>query len=136
MGGKTAAAIDLAQLERLGRLHCTTAEAAAFFSFSERTLLRRLKSPEARQAWERGRLAGKVSLRRLQWTLANGKGASAVAMTLHLARLWLGEETGAPGRTRAPPARGKKELAAEAARTAGEGSDWGDDLAPDPRALN
>jgi hypothetical protein len=86
--------INVDELEKLARLQCTEAEVAAFFQCSERTVIRYLnnrKFPEYREAWERGRALGRMSLRRLQWQHANGKGASAVQMTIHLSKHWLGE---------------------------------------------
>ena len=95
MPGKPACAIDVTQLEKLAALHCTIDEAAAFFGCSKRTMLRYLdetsRDPMYRQAWERGRQNGKSSLRRLQWKHANGTGSSAVTMTIHLSKHWLGE---------------------------------------------
>ena len=44
-----------------------------------------------RDAWQRGRAGGKLSLRRLQWQHAQGEGSSAVQMTIHLSKHWLGE---------------------------------------------
>ena len=95
MPGKPACAIDVNQLEKLAALHCTIDEAAAFFGCSKRTMLRYLdetsRDPMYREAWERGRQNGKSSLRRLQWKHANGTGSSAVTMTIHLSKHWLGE---------------------------------------------
>jgi hypothetical protein len=95
MPGKPACAIDVAQLEKLAALHCTIDEAAAFFGCCKRTMLRYLdetsRDPIYREAWERGRQNGKSSLRRLQRKHANGSGSSAVTMTIHLSKHWLGE---------------------------------------------
>jgi hypothetical protein len=95
MPGKPACAIDVNQLEKLAALHCTIDEAAAFFGCCKRTMLRYLdetaRDPIYREAWERGRQNGKSSLRRLQWKHANGTGSSAVTMTIHLSKHWLGE---------------------------------------------
>src|SRR5580704_5372562 len=89
MTGRKPAQIDVEALEKLARLHCTIAEAAAFFGCSKRTLFNHLKKPACREAWEKGRVEGKLSLRRLRWLHANGTGSSAVAMTMHLSKLWL-----------------------------------------------
>src|SRR5688572_15231629 len=95
MGGKPPAQINVAELEKLARLHCTIDEAAAFFGCCKRTLLRYLdeeaRDPVYREAWERGRQHGKASLRRLQWQKANEKGGASVQMTIHLSKHWLGE---------------------------------------------
>lgn len=94
-GGKPPAEIDIKQLETLAQMHCTVQEAAAVFKCSIRTLWRYLdpeaRDPSYREAWERGQHAGKASLRRLQWKHANGTGSSAVQMTIHLSKHWLGE---------------------------------------------
>lgn len=91
MAGKPKSEIDIAQLEKLAALHCTIEEAAAFFKCAKRTLLRYLEKEDYRAAWERGQATGKLSLRRLQWRHANGAGAPAVSMTIHLSKHWLGE---------------------------------------------
>ena len=95
MPGKPACAIDVTQLEKLAALHCTIDEAAAFFGCCKRTMLRYLdetaRDSMYREAWERGRQNGKSSLRRLQWKHANETGSSAVTMTIHLSKHWLGE---------------------------------------------
>lgn len=101
MAGKPAKQIDIEQLETLARLHCTVDEAAAVLKCCKRTLLRYLdpkaRDPKYREAWERGRASGKASLRRLQWQHANGSGSSAVQMTIHLSKHWLGETEKALG---------------------------------------
>lgn len=95
MAGKPKAKINIDELERLARLHCTIEEAAAFFKCAKRTLLRYLdpknKDASYREAWERGQHAGKLSLRRLQWRHASGNGSSAVQMTIHLSKHLLGQ---------------------------------------------
>lgn len=95
MAGKPKSKIDVEHLERLARLNCTIDEAAAFFKCTKRTLLRYLddkkRGPAFREAWERGKQEGRLSLRRLQWRHANGSGSSSVQMTIHLSKHWLGE---------------------------------------------
>ena len=56
--------IDVDQLCKLAALDCTQSEAAAFFDVSTTTLESRLKEPEYRAAWDRGKELGCVSLRR------------------------------------------------------------------------
>jgi hypothetical protein len=90
-GGKPAIPVTAEELERLGRLNCTLAEAASFFKCSKRTVQRYLEQPELKEAWAQGRRFGRLSLRRIQWRHANGTGASAVQMTIHLSKHWLGE---------------------------------------------
>jgi hypothetical protein len=63
--------IDLQVLEKLGNIHCTQPEAAAVLGIGLSTLEAVLqRSPEARDAWERGLLMGNASLRRKQFELA------------------------------------------------------------------
>ncbi len=91
MAGKLPANIDLMQLRKLAQLHCTIDEAASYFNCCKRTLLRWLEKPAYASAWEDGKAAGRLSLRRLQWQHANGAGSAAVQMTIHLSKHWLGE---------------------------------------------
>ena len=88
--------IDISDLNKLAQLHCTIEEAAAFFGCTKLTIKRRLRKPEYREAWDRGREYGKHSLRRLQWKHANGSGSSAVQMAIHLSKHWLGETDKTP----------------------------------------
>lgn len=61
---------DLALVERLGALQATVWEAARFFGVSRSTMTRRLAEPEYRMAWQRGRVAVKLALRRKQLEVA------------------------------------------------------------------
>lgn len=143
MAGKPPAEIDLKQLEGIAKFHCTIDEAAVFFGCSKRTMLRYLdeenRDPAYREAWERGRTNGKLSLRRLQWQHASGTGSSAVQMTIHLSKHWLGETEksllelsgpdGGPIETKdvSPVNRIRSRIAGLAARSgAGEGSGGAD----------
>lgn len=83
---------------------------------------------------ELGRL--RVRAETLEALRAAAKAGSAAAIRILLQRLDLAE---AADRVAAEPARsdarqrlGKKEAAQRAAETAGEGTDWGDDLMPPP----
>jgi hypothetical protein len=49
---------------KLAAMDATQKEIAAFFDVSTTTLEARLREPEYREAWERGRLMGDTSLRR------------------------------------------------------------------------
>lgn len=89
--GRPEVEISIDQLQALAQINCTIEEAAAVLKCGVRTLKGRLKRPEYAEAWERGALLGKVSLRRLQWRHASGTGSSAVNMTIHLSRHRLGE---------------------------------------------
>lgn len=69
----------LDDISRLASIHCTTAEAAAWFRVHRDTFEDFLKRhPAANQAWEDGFLQGKVSLRRNQFRLAQTKPAMAI----------------------------------------------------------
>jgi hypothetical protein len=89
--GRPKTEIDPVQLERLAQIHCTIDEAAAVLGCSKSTIIRYLKEPGNQERWDAGREKGRASLRRLQWQHANGTGASAVTMTVHLSKHWLGE---------------------------------------------
>jgi hypothetical protein len=89
--GRPAVEIDQVQLAALGAMHATYEEIAAFFNCNRRTVINRLKDPEFLLAYENGKLRGKLNLRRLQWRHAQGSGSSAVNMTIHLSKHWLGE---------------------------------------------
>ena len=69
--------IDLAELEKLYSLQCTDEEAAAFFGVSTRTIERRRKVQSFREAMERGKAKGRISVRRHLFRLAGGGSAAA-----------------------------------------------------------
>ncbi|GAC1699995.1 MAG: hypothetical protein NVS9B4_00550 [Candidatus Acidiferrum sp.] len=68
--GRSATPIDLKQLEELAALYCTDEELAAHFNLGKRQFERRKEDPAVREAWERGRGLGRVSLRRAQFAAA------------------------------------------------------------------
>lgn len=72
-------------------IHATQEEAAAFFNCNRRTIINRLKDPEYLLAYQNGKLKGNLNLKRLSMRHANGHGSSAVNMTIHLRKHWLGE---------------------------------------------
>lgn len=84
--------IDLDQLERLCRLHCTDEEIALYFSVSVKTIERRKKRPAFAERMDRGRAIGKLSLRRLQWQTANGYGPQHGTMQIWLGKQLLGQK--------------------------------------------
>jgi hypothetical protein len=59
---------------------------------------------EFRDVWEQGKAERRIALRRLQWRHAQGTGSSAVQMTIHLSKHWLGEAH----ETREAPRRGQR----------------------------
>src|SRR5690606_33944194 len=75
--------INLPDVERLDGLQCTLYEAAAFFNIPGSKFSQIMKKfPEVQEAWDRGREAGKTSLRRKQWRLAG----SSASMAIHLGK--------------------------------------------------
>lgn len=97
--GRPPVEIDIVQLAALGAMHATHEEIAAFYNCDRRTVINRLKIPEYLLAYENGKLRGKLNLRRLQWRHAQGTGSSAVNMTIHLSKHWLGETDNGPSTT-------------------------------------
>ncbi len=94
MGGKRAGSgrqsihIDLAEVEKLCALQCTDEEIAAFFSVSVSTIERRKQRTEFREAMERGKARGRVSLRRRLFEQATK--SNNIAATIFLAKNLLG----------------------------------------------
>jgi hypothetical protein len=62
--------IDLEELEKLCAMQCTDGEIAAFLGVSTRTIERRRKVHSFREAMERGKAKGRVSVRRNLFRLA------------------------------------------------------------------
>lgn len=79
--------LDLDELAKLAALQCTQAEAAAWFRCSPRTIVSKLKLARYREAWERGREKGLISLRRTQFRLAERN----AAMAIFLGKNYLGQ---------------------------------------------
>lgn len=84
--GRPRKPIDLELVEKLAALQCTGEEIAAIVKCTPRSLQRH---PETMAAIARGREHGKVSLRRLQWKVAQEK--ESVAMLIWLGKQWLGQ---------------------------------------------
>jgi hypothetical protein len=62
--------IDLQELEKLSAMQCTDEEIAAYMRVSTRTIERRRKVQSFREAMERGKAKGRVSVRRNLFRLA------------------------------------------------------------------
>ena len=95
--GRPKAAIELAEVEKLGALHATDREIADWFAVTRSTIARRKsQSKMFRQAIERGRSRGRVSLRRLQFEAAQ---KLCPAMLIWLGKQWLHQQqtVGVPG---------------------------------------
>lgn len=80
--------IDLRQVEELAALMCSPEEASGVLGLSRATMYRYLDKDEAiKEAWDRGRQDGCVSLRRTQFKLAQ----SSAAMAIFLGKQYLGQ---------------------------------------------
>ena len=90
----------LEQLERLGRLNPTTAEIAAAFGISERTVQRYLQKQSYAEALRRGRGHRLIDLKRAQWRSAIDRGS--VAMQIWLGKNELGQSDD-PGKSGEEP---------------------------------
>ena len=83
--GRRAGNINLVELEKLCGLQCTDAEVASFFKVSTRTIERRKKQPAYAEAMERGRAAGRLSVRRMLFgQAAKGNIAAAIFLAKNL----------------------------------------------------
>lgn len=97
--GRPRAQIDQAQFEKLCGLQCTEAEILAWFGITDKTLNRWCKEVykmSFSDVFAEKRDAGKISLRRHQWRLAE-KNAS---MAIFLGKNYLGQKDD-PGREKA-----------------------------------
>lgn len=80
----------LKKLENLGKIQCTTKEAAAVLDVSEPTFIEFIKRYEkARDVFEKGKENGKASLRRMQLKAAE---AGNVTMMIWLGKQLLGQK--------------------------------------------
>ena len=75
--------IDVAQLEKLAMIGCTTEEMAGFFECSRDTLERRFAA-----ILNKGKQSGKIRLRRIQMQIAERGNA---AMAIWLGKIMLGQ---------------------------------------------
>ncbi len=91
--------IDLETLEKLGTMHATYEEVAAWFSCTKRTIINRMKDEAFLFAFENGKLKGNLNLKRLSVRHAEGQGSSAVNMTIYLRKQWFGETDHPPPTT-------------------------------------
>lgn len=71
--------VKLSDIEKISAMQATKAEAASFFRISVSTFNKLLdKDPRAREAWERGKDNGKLTLRRKQMRLASTNAQMAI----------------------------------------------------------
>lgn len=82
--GRKPVEIDLEQLEKLASLQCTDQELAAFFRCTTRTIEKRRKELAFKEAIERGRALGRISVRRSQMKLLEAGNATM--------GVWLGKQ--------------------------------------------
>jgi hypothetical protein len=82
--GRKPAEIDLIELEKLCSLNCTDQEIAWWFGVSVRTIESRRKQRQFAELMERGKVKGRVSVRRAQMKLVE-RGNAAMA-------IWLGKQ--------------------------------------------
>ena len=82
--GRKPLEIDVEQLEKLASLQCTDRELAAFFRCTTRTIEKRRKEPAFKDALERGKAMGQISVRRGQMKLLEGGNATIA--------IWLGKQ--------------------------------------------
>lgn len=82
--GRPRIKIDLVQAEKLGNLQCTYAECSAFLGIPEGTLKNR---SDFTTVYKKGKEAGKASLRRTQFKLAE----KSAAMAIWLGKQYLGQ---------------------------------------------
>ena len=80
MGGRPKKEIDYETVEKLASIQCTQNEIASFLNLSVRTLQR---DEEFFRLYKKGQENGKMSLRRMQWKLAEKNTAMAI---------WLGKQ--------------------------------------------
>lgn len=94
MGGKRSGSgrrsihIDLGEVEKLCALQCTDEEIAAWFGVSTSTIERRKQRTDFREAMDRGKAKGRVSLRRRLFEQATK--SNNIAATIFLAKNLLG----------------------------------------------
>jgi hypothetical protein len=86
--GRPRLEFDLRQVEQLGAIMCTDEEIAGVLGCNVDTIRERKKEPEFSGALEKGRAAGKASLRRMQWAAAKGGNPT---MLIWLGKQWLGQ---------------------------------------------
>jgi hypothetical protein len=79
------AKIDVVEMEKLYAMQCTDEEVAAFFGVSTRTIERRRKVKRYREAMDRAKAKGRVSVRRNLFRLsANGNIAASIFLAKNL----------------------------------------------------
>ena len=85
MAGRPKKEIDYISVEKLANIQCTQEEIANFLGLSVRTLQR---DEEFCRIYKKGQDNGKMSLRRMQWKLAE----KSYAMAIFLGKQYLGQK--------------------------------------------
>jgi hypothetical protein len=85
--GRPESGINMEELEKLCAVQCTDEEIAAYFGVSVRTIERRRKVESFREAMERGRAKGRMSVRRQLFRLSSN---GSLGATIFLAKNLLG----------------------------------------------
>lgn len=82
--------MPLGEIEKLAKLQCTHTELAGWFGCGREAVTYRLNTdPKARAAWDKGRAAGTISLRRKIWQRATGRKGDP-SLLRHLANNYAG----------------------------------------------
>jgi hypothetical protein len=82
--GRKPVHMDLSELEKLSALQCTDQEIAGWFGVTTRTIESRRKKPEFAAVMDRGRIKGRISVRRAQMKMLEGGNATM--------GVWLGKQ--------------------------------------------
>lgn len=88
--------INWEEFDKLVSYQCTQIEVAAFFDISVDTLERACEAQRGvklADIWDKRKLTGKVRLRKIQFAIAEGKGAGAATMAIYLDKKMFPEET-------------------------------------------
>lgn len=85
MAGRPKFQIDYETVKKLASIMCTEKEIASFLGCDERTLQR---DEEFCRVYKEGKETGKMSLRRMQWKLAE----KSFAMAIFLGKQYLGQK--------------------------------------------
>ena len=85
MAGRPKFKIDYETVKKLASIMCTQQEIASFLGFSTDTLLR---DKQFCDIYKEGKETGKMSLRRMQWKLAE----KSYAMAIFLGKQYLGQK--------------------------------------------
>src|SRR6516164_866381 len=80
--GRPPIKINLIELEKLASLQCTDQEIGGFFNVDRRTITRKKKQREFREALQRGKAKGRISVRRRLFQIAQSDKAGSTAAAI------------------------------------------------------